>query len=641
MKVVHVIPIKKGIPLEQISYFTKEEVDLGMVIEVPFRKKTIFALVVGIEEAADLKSELKASDFALRKLPEGAKANFLSKEFVLSAKETAEYFACSVGATLWAVIPQSLLKDGALNFLNVSKTEEKINANTEQLVLQAEDTERYDHYKSLIREEFARGSSVFICLPTIEDIKKVEQTLNKGITEYTFCFHSGLGKKALSASVEKVMSEPHPVLILATSQFLCLPVKKIGVIIVDREGSRAYKTVSSPFIDMRTFAQIYAKKIKARLLLGDVILRTETIHLLKNDRLVEFSPFKFRIPTTASQIIVDMRKSDERILDNNKENRKKLVTISNELRELISWNKERNENLFIFCVRKGLAPVTVCGDCGSIVKCEICSSPVTLFTTTTKDGTLNNFYKCHTCGKKRDADTLCKTCSSWRLNTQGVGIEKIEEELTQAFRDLKIFRLDTQSVTTHKRALEILEEFYASPGSILIGTEMALLYQNKKVENCAVASIDTLFSLPDFRINERVLNVLLKIRSLAKENFVIQTRAPENKIFDFAVKGNLADFYREEIAERKEYGYPPFFTFIKVTLHGERQKVESVLKALAAEIPYESEVYPAFTPVIEGNFVMHLLIKVPEGKWLDKKVSALLSSLPREFIVKVDPDSIL
>ena len=60
--------------------------------------------------------------------------------------------------------------------------------------------------------------------------------------------------------------------------------------------------------------------------------------------------------------------------------------------------------------------------------------------------------------------------------------ERIEEEIKQEFSDLTVFRLDKLSAPTHKKASEIVDKWYTSPGSVLVGTELALLYLDKPIE---------------------------------------------------------------------------------------------------------------------------------------------------------------
>jgi len=630
MKIIHVIPISRGILLDHLSYFTSQDVSIGKTVLVPLRKKTIHALVIGVENVSEAKSEIKSSTFSLKKIEHIHSQEFLSKEFIESAQATADYVAASTGSVLNSLIPKRLL----LSLFEI-KTEHTLvtyarEGNADHMAIQAEDEERFVSYKSLIREEFAQNVSVFMCMPTIEDIKKAQLVLEKGIEQYTYIFHSSLTKKEFITLWEKLQRETHPVLIIATGQYVCIAQKKIGTIIIERESSRAYKMPMRPYVDIRTFLSFYAKKIGARLLFGDMLLRIETIWNVKNDRYVEFSPLKFRTATSATQVIVDPKKSDGM-------QESTFSVLSKELTELITWNKERNENLFIFAVRKGLAPQTLCGDCGTIATCSLCSSPVVLH-----GDPQEPYFECNTCGKRRSAQETCVYCKSWKLVTLGVGVERIEKEIHSTLPHVHTFRIDAHSVSTHKKALDIVIKFYNTPGSVLIGTEMALLYLSKKIENTAIASIDPLFSLPDFRIQEKVLSILLKIRSLTSEHFVIQTRNPEGKIFDHALKGNLVDFYREEIEERKKFQYPPFTLFIKITLQGERGAVEKEIEKLPALFtPYETDTFEAFTTKVKGKHVMHALIKIPHEKWVDRQLLETLRSLPPQFMIRVDPESIL
>lgn len=635
MKVVHVIPISKGILLERLSYFTSEDVRIGSTVVVPLRKKKVYAIVTHIEDVEAVKSDLRNSTFALRKMEHVESHSFVHETFIESTKEVGEYYIASTGSVLHTLLPKAIL--AGLSLVKEINTDiKKKNSNGEQLALQADDEERFSQYKSLIREEFAQQRSIYMCVPTIEDGIRAQHALEKGIEQYTYVFHSGLTKKKTLELWNAVLAEQHPVLVIATGQYMCIPRSDIGTIIVEREGSRAYKTPTRPFIDIRTFLGIYAKKIGARLLLGDMLLRTETVWKLKHDEYVEFSPLKFRSVTRAEQIVVDTRKSD--IHDEQKN--KHFSTLSPELLRLIEWNKERSENLFIFAVRKGLAPLTLCGDCGTVATCSVCSTPVVLHGGASADE--ERYFECHTCGKRRGAKELCKTCGGWKLTTLGVGIERIEQEIKELFPTVRIFRLDTQSALTHKKASDLVTAFYNTPGSVLLGTEMALLYIQKQIENVAIASIDPLFSLPDFRVGEKILSILLKIRSLAKENVLLQTRNPSERIFNYALQGNLADFYRDEIQEREQFEYPPFSTFIKITIQGEEKIVAQEAKKIAELCtPYPTDIFPAFTSKVKGKHIMHVLIKIPRSAWVDQELLATLRSLPPQIMVKVDPETIL
>jgi primosomal protein N' (replication factor Y) len=288
-----------------------------------------------------------------------------------------------------------------------------------------------------------------------------------------------------------------------------------------------------------------------------------------------------------------------------------------------------------------MAPQTVCGDCGAIVKCALCQSPISLHRAHSGDGN-QNFFFCHACGGKRSAEEKCAVCQSWKLRPIGVGIELVEQELNQKFPEVKVFRIDKDKTPNAKIAEREAAKFYASPGSILLGTEMALPFLSKKIDNTAVASLDSLFALPDFRIHERILHLLLKIRSLTMSLLLVQTRLPEEHVLEYALKGNLIDFYREEIASRELFHYPPFTVLIKISVSGTRasvnQEVEKLKKFL---LPYEAEIFQAFVEEARGVFTTHALIRLPKGGWVDKILLKKLLLLPPQFRVAVDPESLL
>lgn len=251
-------------------------------------------------------------------------------------------------------------------------------------------------------------------------------------------------------------------------------------------------------------------------------------------------------------------------------------------------------------------------------------------------------FLCHRCGERRSAEERCKNCDSWRLTTLGIIIELIEQTLAGMFPDIKIFKMDKDTITTHKQALNLVNEFYNSPGSILLGTEMALLYLEKPVDNASVATIDALFSIPDFRINEKIMNILLRIRSNTQKAFVIQTRSRDQHIFDYATKGNLMDFYREEIDVRKKLQYPPMSTLIKITVRGVKARALEDMKFVSELLgEYSPLVFPAFIETVNKKTIMHALIKIPRKQWVSKDLLEKLLSLPPHIFVNIDPESLL
>ncbi|MEI6842928.1 MAG: primosomal protein N' [bacterium] len=633
MNIVTVIPITKSLIKNTLTYFTKEDILKGSIVSVPIRNKKVFGIVLDSQNAEEKKIDLKNLTYQIKKVSNINARRLFSENFMESAREIADYYAGNISSVLFTLIPNTILEQSEK--INFEPKEKRSDIFHEVTLLQANNEERYATYKSLIREEFARSHSIFFCMPTTEDLKNAKNSLEKGIEKYTYVLHSGLTKKEIAKLWQEILNETHPVLIIATGQFLSLPRQDIGTIVVEKESSRAYKMISRPFIDMRKVAEIVSKKNNCRLVLGDTLLRVETLWEEKNGAYAQLSPLKFRSLTTSRCTLVDMKIPKD-------QKKKEFTILGDELKKMITEAKENNEQTFLFCGRKGLSPVTACDDCGTVVTCNNCKSPVVLYNKKTSGDIQKNLFVCHHCGERRDASELCSYCNGWRLTTLGIGSERVYEEVKTIFPDTNVFILDKEHVTTQKQMQKVVEEFYASPGSVLVGTEMALGYLNKKIENVAVVSIDSFFAIPDFRINEKIFHILLDLRDLSEHNFIIQTRQKNTKIFDEALAGNLADFYRDEIDDRKLVGYPPFTTYIKLTLEGDKNAIRKEMeKAKEILAPFELFVFDAWNPGADKKFTIHGLVSQKRGEWVQTELLQKLLSLPPFYMIKIDPDTLL
>ena len=638
MKIITVIPLSRGIFTDHLTYFSSvSSIEIGSLIHVPLKTKTIPAVVILIQDAQAAKTQLKQASFSIKKVEKTKSYPIFTPNFIKTANETADYFATNTSSILRSLIPKNILDAyGEKEIKKIPDNEDggifnQSELKNEHYVFQSDYQERMVTYKSFIRETFAKQKSVFFCLPSSQKIDFAFNSLEKGISAYTYILHGKISKKEMISRWNSIITSKHPVLIIATGGFMAIPRNDIGAIILDSENESGYKMPARPFIDYRVFAELYAKNTGIKLVFGDMFLRTETLFRQKEGGFVPFTPLKFRALSTAKQKIVDMKQYK-------KESRKGAFTIiSDELSKLIIETKEKNEHLFILSARKGLNPLTVCGDCGTVIKCDYCSTPIVLHKKNNK-----NIFICHKCGNRKETETKCENCGSWKLTPLGIGTQLAEKEISEKFSNIKLFRIDKDSATTTKKAKEIAQSFTSSPGSILLGTEMALSYIEKDIENVAVLSIDSLFAIPDFRGNERIFNLLLRLYAKSTKNFIIQTRHSDEKLFQYITKGNLIDFYRDEIKNRKEAGYPPFKKFIKITREDNKEKVvddmENLKKLLTG---YEALAFPAFVQEIKGKYRMHMLIKLGIDSWVDTKLLGILKSLPPKYIINVEPENLL
>jgi len=627
MKIVSVIPISKGVWRDSLSYFTAQEVAIGSLVSIPIKNKNIDGLVIAEKAAKDLKTQIKKTDFGWRKINRVKKANYFSAEFIEAANLTAEYYAVHPGQVIKSLVPQVILdKLPDVKLPNWQDPREKITA--EILAVQEPDEERLSFYKSLIRESFAKKQSVFLCLPTLPDILRVVPLISKGIEQYVITLHGGLAKNQLLNLWKKVLGISHPVLIIATPLFLSLPRADITTLILEKENSSAYKNFSRPYVDWRFFAEKLAEQKKIRLILSDIALRSETIYRLGRGELAPAGAIKYRVYSDIKQLLWPLVKKDK------KDTSDILSSLGERLLSQIENASDNNERFFILAGQRGLTPVTICNDCGLVMSCDVCHSALAIHRAP--------IFLCHKCGQIVEIEDKCPNCGGNRLALLGLGTEKIEQEIKKSSPQINVFRLDSDSAKTATKAKEIISRFYASPGSVLIGTEMALNYLGEKIENIALVGLDHLFTKPDYRLGEKLFSELLRLRLLASKRLFIQTRNPKEKVFAYVLSGNLLDFYRDEIEERRELGYPPFKVLIKISREGKKEEIKKDLAQLEKALTEWQPInYPSFTKSIKGLSILNLLIKLPTASWPNKKLLAILKSLPPTFIIRVDPESVL
>lgn len=638
MKIVEVAPITKGTFLEFLSYFSKEDPAIGSIVTVPLRSKKIKALVTKVSKTENLKAEIKNAPFLIKKANITPSRFIFPQNLVKALTKTAEYFATNLGATTFACISQDLFsfleKNPEKNIYESKKN------NKEKFVIQGDSDEIYSSYKILIRQKFAQKLSVFLVVPTSEDAFSVKEKLEKGIEDFTVILTSSLSDKKIKENLNKLTEKAHPLLIIGTANFIASPRTDIGIIILDKASSKSYKNQFRPFLDLKKFVEFYAEESGLTIFIGDLILPTEILHRHSKGEFLSGEPFKWRTLSQAKTEVVDMKKYKTEIEEFESGIKGKFRIISDETKKLIQRTRDENKKMFIFNVRKGLSPQTICLDCGEIVRCNTCGSPMVLYPSSKSPN--RNFFMCQKCGGTKSSEELCSNCGSWRMQAQGIGLDAIEKEIKAGFKNISIFRLDKDSCPKESQVKDVISNFLKSPGSVLLGTEMALRYLHEKIEFSSIISIDPLFSIPDFKINEAIFYTISLIRNLTIEEFVIQTRKNDENIFDTSSKGNIVDFWRKEESERKNREYPPFSVLVKLTIRGHKESIVTVMKNIQEKLtPQDIDVFPSFTRTARGEYVLHGLLKVPSASWPDQKIISQLKSLPPSIEVNVDPESLI
>lgn len=629
MFIVECSPITRGPIKERLSYFSKGEPKLGSVVEVPVRNKKIPALILKITPLSEEKLTIKKASFPLKKIERQKTSHLFLPETISAAEKTANYFLSTVGNVLDAFTPSSVLN----KLFTLKSTPKKNNKKPKEsgvYTLQGGISDRLQDYKSLIREHFAKGESVLFIVPTIAEANHFNKELSRGIERYSYIFEGSQKPKDIIDTWKQVLSSKHPVMITTTPFALTIPRADLGCIILERENSRGFKTLHNPPLDARFFAEQLAKNYGARMIIADTALRIETIYREENGEILRRQTSKLRVPTTASSTIIDMKKKSDG-------EKKEFAIIDPKVKPVIEEALLNNERIVVFAARRGVASICLCGDCGTLVKCLNCDTSVVLHQRGDEP-----YFLCHQCGERRSAQELCRGCGSWNLKSFGVAVDKVAEVLKESFPTANIFVGSKDNIRSATSAKILFEKFYQSPRAILVGTEFIIPYLSKPFEHTIIASLDSLFSVPDYKIHEKIFHLTTTLRHLSTKTFTIQTRQSNHFVLECASRGDIAGFYRQEIEYRKSFRFPPITTLIKITAEGKKEEISEKMKELLTVFsPLDATIFPAYIPKKLGKHSLHMLLRLPEGSWIDEKVMSTLETLPRNLLVEINPDSVI
>lgn len=320
-----------------------------------------------------------------------------------------------------------------------------------------------------------------------------------------------------------------------------------------------------------------------------------------------------------------------------------------EVMERLKTALKDNEKTIIFINRRGLALSIICQECGFTFNCPNCDVP--LVYRTEKEKTI---LTCHHCDYKENAPTSCPQCRGYKLKPLGIGTERIKKEIEKNLKikndylNNHLFDLIESEIPDEKE-LEIIKNFNSNKIKILIGTEAIFRPQLSETDLAIIPAIDPMLFLPDYNSEEKTFFYLLKLKSLAKKELMIQTLNPENKIFDYLREEREKDFFEEEKKWRKKYFWPPYSHLIKLTFthknltKGELEALktkERILELIRKSIPGEKQSNfivlgpaPAFISKEKGSYRWNILIKFicsenkPKANFYSPLYLSLLSPL--------------
>lgn len=469
-------------------------------------------------------------------------------------------------------------------------------------------TEVYIH---LIEKAVAQNKQVLFLLPEIALTTQIIHRLRKHFGKRVGIYHSGYSDNERTEVWNNVLADnPGECdIILGARSSVFLPFHRLGLIIVDEEHEHSFKQYDpAPRYHARDTAIVLGKFFNAKTLLGSATPSIETYWNAEQNRfgLVEL---KERYGGVA---LPDIELSDLRYATKSK---KLQGSLTQKLVDEIQHSLSKNEQIILFQNRRGYTPLWQCHSCGWIPQCTRCDVSLTYH---------KNIHqlKCHYCGFHSEPPEGCHACGSTDLKMIGFGTEKIEEDIQQLFPDVVVQRMDYDTTRNKNSYQKIIHEFESGKIQILVGTQMVtkgLDFDN--VSLVGILNADKMMKFPDYRSLERSYQLMTQVAGRAGRRektgkVVIQTYDPSHWLFGIIKTADYKSLYDREIAERKQFGYPPFLRLMRLTIkHKDEQVAMAAATSTAQKLkelygPYILGPEKPMIPRINNNYLFQILIKL-------------------------------
>lgn len=495
-------------------------------------------------------------------------------------------------------------------------------------------------YVKLIQEHLAKGEQVLFLLPEIALTTQLISRLKKYFGDLVGVYHSRFNQNERIEIWNKVLAnDPKQFrIILGARSSVFLPFQSLGLIIVDEEHENSFKQYDpAPRYNARDTAVVMSKLYHAKVLLGSATPSIESYYNATEKRygLVELA-----------ERFGGVQLPEIQCADIEKETKQKTMKshFSSFLIHEMEEAFERKEQIILFQNRRGYNPVWSCEMCGWTPQCKNCDVSLTYHKS-------SNALKCHYCGYFVSPPASCGGCGSRKLKMLGFGTEKIEDELGLYFPNITIKRMDLDTTRAKNAYQTILTDFENREIDVLIGTQMVtkgLDFDN--VGLVGILSADQMLNFPDFRAFERSYHLMSQVagragRAKKRGKVIIQTFDPNHWIIQKVMQHDFLGMYTQEVIERRNFHYPPFFRIIVIRLkHKNKDTLEIGAATLAKSLKsiFNDRVLgPEIPPVgrVRNFYLKNIRIKY-EREASPKKVKTHIQTKIEHFLSDHDFRSI-
>ena len=548
------------LPLEgPFDYFVPESlrlsIQIGHRVLVPFHVKTLIGYVVGLQEKSAF-PQLKSIMGLLDKNP------VVSESMVAYAKDFAQEYYCSLGEAIATFLPSSFKKrKSEIVFAPVPSQQNDIPAD----VCAIHDASLQKFWPKLaerITAVLARNLQVMIIVPENDSIPLVVKEIQDRFTQPLAVFDKEASDKDQAKSWVAI-KEGNFSFIIGSRSAIFAPAQRLGLIVMLEENNFSYKQDQSPFYHTRQVVFLRAKRENIALIFVNRFFSVQLQHFLNKEKILVID-----IDSPSKGLV-------RQLIDLSNYKYRKNQAISIPLQCAIEKTLVQGGKVLLVMNKKGFGSFGSCAKCQYILKCPRCDVPMTFLYQEKK-------IVCRHCQYKADRPATCPQCQGAYVNFSGMGIEKLESEVSRIFPSAKVQCYSSETAVQPQHC------------DIVIATQIFTRLNGKMMfQLSCVMDVDSELNRLDFQAAEKTFALLTDMEALTQGAIYIQARLKDNDCLKAFVKGKAKVFYKEELALRRELQFPPFIHLAEIVTRSTNSQ---------AALQQSQQIYEALTKKHDKRF---------------------------------------
>lgn len=525
-----------------LTYHSQAPLNRGEIVTVSLKNSSKGAVVVDEVKKPDFETIAIESTVGEHYLPEQIEiASFISKYYFSSFGEAISLFMPHRDNPCKTETNQIIVNPPILSDIQ-KQAYEKILHNDKTLLFGVTGSGKTEIFISLVYKMLEENRSSIFLMPEISLTPQMEKRLQVYFGDSIAMWHSKLSKKKKEQILDRIGSGEIK-LIAGARSALFVPLKDVGLIIVDEEHDDSYKAMTRPRYHARDVAVLMAHKIGAKILLSSATPSPSSYHkypIVKLDK-----PY------------IDTHKSYHFMGG---------TTLSAEMINSIQKNYEAKGQSLLFVPTRGNFKYLYCESCGRTHLCPYCSVGMALHR-------YHRHIKCHYCGYTEAIVDRCSYCGYYPLKSERMGTVEAMEMIKKEIPSIEIEQFDKDSITTPKKLKDALSRFERQESQLILGTQMLSKgHDYANITLCVIMGLDYILGLADYRAREKAVSLLIQIAGRAgrakESRILVQSNNPE--VFEPYLQ-DYEKFLEDELSFL-EGQYPPFVSLARILIAHKEQK---------------------------------------------------------------------